>query len=213
MQKAVFSIFLFCVAGFCLAEPGNEFILGPWKLGMTREEVGKQVEYGPYVPVKSTGGLETFNAVLDGKKENVSFAFGADDKVEYMQWFKYEGGDFPAAKAAALDIFRLFDSRYGGAAIHGVAVNGEERLNEGAFNAFIERTLGTSPELGEKARADSNAMLVTFDMRPLKQPPNCRLHSQLVYYSRFKVFYVFLFVDRPDAPDRTKKSLITIEKL
>lgn len=159
------------------------------------------------------GGLETFNATLDGKKENVSFVFD-DDRVKYLQVFKYEGSDYAGARAAALDVFRIFSSQFGGATVHGVVIDGSQELSAGAFTAFIEKTLGTSVEMGESMKKEQGVvMLMTFDMKPVIQPQYCRLHSQLIYHSRTKIFYVFMFLDEPRGLDRTKASAIEISPL
>lgn len=213
MQKLISFAFLLIASSLCHAQTVSEYKLGPWNLGMTRAQIIAQSEYGPYVPVKATGGLETFDATLDGKKENVSFVFDGD-KVKFIQVFKYEGTDFSGAREAALNVFRLFDSQFGGTTVNGVSVDGHGRLDMSSFTAFIDRTLGKSIELGEKEKKEhSIAMLITFDMKPVTQPKNCRLHSQLIYDSRTKTFYVFLFQDELGASDRTRTSLIEITPL
>jgi hypothetical protein len=200
-------------ASLCSAQPAKEYKLGPWSLDMTRAQVIAQAAYGPYVPVAVTGGLEMFDAMIDGKKENVSFVFD-HDSVKFIQMFKYEGSDFSAARKAALDVFRLFDSRFDGATVSGVAVDGRSKLDIDSFIAFIDRTLGTAVELGEKEKKDhAVAMLIRFDMKPLVQPANCQLHAQLIYTSRSKTFYVLVFQDKPGAPDRTATSVIEVTPL
>ncbi|MEO8127860.1 MAG: hypothetical protein ABI822_12250 [Bryobacteraceae bacterium] len=60
--------------------------LGPWKLGMTRDEVKAVKDNGPYKPVRLTGGIETANGIFDGERRNVAFVFGENGTVNKIQF-------------------------------------------------------------------------------------------------------------------------------
>jgi len=198
---------------FSLPALAAEFTLGPWRLGMSRQEVQSFAEHGPYEDVAVTGGLETHNANLDGRKTNVSFVFD-DGGLRYIQVWGYEGADYVSAKNAVLDVFDLFIEDYGGVEVPGVTVSGPAGLDRDAMEVLLDRVLGTAKEIGEKTANDQKAaMLLFFDMKPKRQPEGSRLHSQWGYHSRFDTFYVFLYQDREDAPERRVTSNVQLEAL
>jgi hypothetical protein len=190
-----------------------EFDVGPWRLGMSREEVQSFQEYGPYEAVAVTGGLETHNALLNGKQKNVSFVFD-DEGVAYIQVWEYEGSDYEAAKSAVLEVFDSFVASYGGAEIPGVNVSGPAGLDRQALEVVLSRVLGTAKEIGRKTAEEQRAaMILLFDMKPKQQPEHSRLHSQWGYHARFDTFYVFVYQDRADAPERRVRSNVRLEAL
>jgi hypothetical protein len=189
-----------------------EFTLGPWRLGMSREEVQSFAEHGPYKDVAVTGGLETFNAHVLGGRKNVSFVFD-DAGLEYIQLWGYEGADYKSAKAAVLELFDLFVKDYGGAEVPGVNVSGQASLDRASMEVLLDRILGTAKDLGKKEAKERTVMLLFFDMKPKRQPEGSRLHSQWGYHSKFDTFYVFLYQDREDAPERSVGSNVRLEAL
>lgn len=197
------------------ADPENaDFFVSPWRLGMTRDQVIAEKEFGPYKPVQVTGGVETFDAQFDGRKTNVSFVFDDADTLSYIQVWKYEGPDFEPAKQAALDVYDLFSTRFGGLTIPGIEQNGSSALDRKGFEAMLVSFVGRAPEvLGKEGEKEHIAATLTLDLIPNSQPPNCRLHSQIIYSTRFKTFLVFLFQDRVGAPSRTVPANIKLEKL
>lgn len=56
-------------------------------------------------------------------------------------------------------------------------------------------------------------MILFFDMKPMQQPQGSHLHSQWGYNSRYDTFYVFLYQDRNDVPERKVPSTIRLEAL
>lgn len=195
------------------AQAVGSFELGPWRLGMSREQVQSFAQFGPYVPVEVTGGLETFNAMFQGQKANASFVFAADG-LQHIQLWKYEGKDVSQAQSSVVDIFRLFSSQFGGAEVENVNVSGEKGLTEGALNAVLAKVLGTARDLAAEAREkQKRSVTFMFDMKPLSQPTGSRLHSQWGYSSKHDMFYVFLFQDRPDAPLRRVEANVQLGEL
>jgi len=198
---------------FSLPAIAEEFTLGPWRLGMSRTEVLSFVEEGPYEDVAVTGGLETHKAHLFGSLKNVSFVFD-DAGLRYIQLWGYEGADSQSAKAAVMELFDLFAKDYGGAEVPGVTVSGQAGLDRESMEVLLDRILGTARELGkETARKQKAAMLILFDMKPKQQPDGSRLHSQWGYHSKFDTFYVFLYQDRQDSPERRVDSNVRLEAL
>ena len=184
------------------------YAIGPWQLGMPKAQVTSFADFGPYLPVESTGGVETYNAMVDGKKTNVSFVFDKD-ALQYIQVWKYEGGDAAVAQKAVLDLFDMFQKSYGGATIDGVDVNNGAPLTHDAVVAVLTKILGTAHELGDKFHREHNAtMTFVFDMHPNRQPAGSQLDGEFAYASRYDTFYVFLYQDLPNAPVRHQKATV-----
>lgn len=189
-----------------------EYAIGPWHLGMTKDQVTSFADFGPYKPVDSTGGVETYNAMVDGKKTNVSFVFG-DKGLRFIQVWKYEGHDAAAAEQTTLDLFDMFQKSYGGATIDHISLDNGADLTHSAVQAVLDRILGTAHDLGVKAHKDQGvAMTMVFDMHPKKQPIGNQLNAEFAYASRYDTFYVFLFQDLPDAEVRHQGATIQTEK-
>lgn len=168
-----------------LAEP---FALGPWCFGMSEDEVQAFSDYGPYTRVSATGGLETQNAMFNGQRKGASFVFDGAG-LRYIQLWNYEGSDYESAKRAVLELFDLFSEQYGGAEVVGVAADGRSGLSRSAMEVVLARVL------------------------PMQQPQGSHLHSQWGYDSRYDTFYVFLYQDRNDVPERKVPSTIRLEAL
>lgn len=188
-----------------------EFAVGPWRLGMTRAEVASFTSHGPFLEVQATGGLETQGAKLDRGRTNVSFVF-EQDRLDYIQVWFYEGDSYRKARPAVLELFDLFAERFGGASVPGIMVNNSERLDRIGFEAFLDRVLGTSADLGQRmAKEDKGLGLFRFDLVPSGQPTGSKITGQFGYSTRFDTYYVFLFQDDPGKPDRRVESNVHIE--
>lgn len=206
---ASFLLALFPVA-YAADQQNADFFISPWRLGMNREQVIAEKEFGPYKPVQFTDGVETFDAQFDGKKTNVSFVFDDIGTLSHIQVWKYEGPDFDKASEAAAEIFDLFTDRFGGAQIFGV--NDSKILDKKSFISAVSATLGHAPQLFEKVENEKKVIgAMTLDVMPKDQPGNCHLHSQLVYSGRHKTFYILLFQDVPNAPSRQASGMIEYE--
>ena len=194
--------------------------LGPWQLGMTREQVTGFAAFGPYTDVWETGGLETRNALISGglspgsavagaaspARANVSFVFDGAG-LKYMLLFKYEGRDYKAAKAALLALFDEFQRKYGGATLEDFTVEGPaagKELDHQVLADLLERVLGEAKAVGERALADQQASVsMMFDLAPKRQPCATRVHVQWGYHSKYDTYYVLLYQDRMDAEPRS----------
>ncbi len=193
-------------------KPLPAYTIGPWHLGMTKDQVTSFADFGSYKPVDATGGIETFNAMIDGKKTNVSFVF--DDKsLQYIQVWKYEGNNSADAEQATLDLLDMFNSSFGGADVDNINLDNGAAMTHGGLRIVLDRILGTAHDLGIKERKEQNvAMTILFDMHPRKQPAGSQLDAEFGYVSRYDTFYVFLFQDAPDAPVRRQQATIRTEK-
>ena len=210
-MRTVLIFFLYVASGEVAFS--QQFEIGPWRLGMNVTEVTSFEEYGPYVPVESTGGVETANGVFEGNARHVSFVF-ENSALSYIQVWNYEGSDSEVAIARVLETFDLFEERFGGAELPGIDVSGDQGLDRGAMEALLGRILGTAQELAEQTRREQNAnIVVLFDMKPLEQPEASRLHALWGYSGGLNTFYVFLFQDRLDAPERGVPANVSLEPL
>ena len=199
---------------FVLSAPvlADEYEIGPWRLGMSREEVSSFDAFGPYTAVEATGGIETENGTFEGNRRNVSFVF-AEETLDFIQVWNYEGQVADVAKQRVLEIFDLFHDRFGGAEVENIEVAGQSRLDRGAMSAVLDKIIGTARELAADLRNEEGVeMTIMFDMIPASQPDGSRLHSMWGYSSRFDTFYVFLFQDPVDAPARRVEANVTTEE-
>jgi hypothetical protein len=95
------------LAAALTAQTGNR-IHGPWKLGMSREEVQAVKKHEPYRPVRLTGGIETPNGIFDGEKRNVAFVFDSNGAVNKIQVWVYEGRSEAEALASWYHVYKYY---------------------------------------------------------------------------------------------------------
>jgi len=191
--------------------------IGPWQLGMTREQVASIADSGPYRTDTSDANAEYANALLDGHEAHVRLAF-ENNKLASVEASKYEGSDLSAAKIAALEVFDLFTAKLGGAQLPPMKLNDQAAFNRAGMAVFVDQMLGRSPKAFEDMDADAKkkgkkgiVATFVFDMVPVNQPPDCRLHSQLFYSSARGQYGVHLFEDLPGSKSRQVKANIHID--
>jgi ketosteroid isomerase-like protein len=73
--------------------------VGPFRFGMTRDEVSRVRDCAPYVPVTVTGGLECAHYRFDDREMNISFIF-AGERLRRIQLWYYEGESSVEARDA-----------------------------------------------------------------------------------------------------------------
>jgi ketosteroid isomerase-like protein len=73
--------------------------VGPYRFGMSREEVSRVAECQPYTAVRVTGGLECPHYSFEGHDMNVSFLFGNSGLNRVQLWY-YEGDSSQEAREA-----------------------------------------------------------------------------------------------------------------
>jgi len=192
----------------------DESPIGPWRLGMSKDEVMAFSKFQPYASMAAKHGLETPNGTLLGEARKVTFMFD-DGGLSYIQAWEYDGDNFEAAGNGVVRIFDYFDKTLGGATIDGVELKEGDTttpLDHSVLKLLIAQTLGTAEELGEVRRGEGATMTMVFDMRPTQQPEESVLHSQWGYTSRNKTYFVYLFQDRPTNPKRGAASIVSLQK-
>lgn len=100
-----------CVCLLVLTFPAFADGFGPWKFGMSADQIQALSAYGPY-KFFSNGDLETYKGDFGGKKENVQF-FLKDGRLWRIGVYTYEGTDLGAATQAWIHTYATLQSQYG----------------------------------------------------------------------------------------------------
>ena len=161
----------------------NEVGYGPWKFGMTKEEVAAIEKFGPYEDIKSTGGLETFNAEFDGDRMNISFVFEKNGLSKIQIWI-YEGKDPEEALAGWLRVSKFLMENFG--EVEFPKANIPQDANLRKIQSTYQNIITNFPE-----------NKISKVQMGLKEMPN----NINVYASLFKHpthgYYVFLYYTNP----------------
>ncbi|UHQ18794.1 hypothetical protein LVB87_11435 [Lysobacter sp. KIS68-7] len=192
----------------------KSFPIGPWTLGMSRDQVRAIADQGPYVDVPVTGALETSSADFHGAKTKVSFVFD-DAGLQYMQVFAYEGHDVEEAQNAAFRVYRLFADELGGATMNpDVPRDQDQVFTDDMMRVVFASLLGRARIAagGILDEMPDARLLMHFDMAPTSQPADSRMHAQIGYESAKDTYFVLLFKDRVDAPPRRVKANVEVSK-
>ncbi len=205
-RNPAFLLALLLVVGPAFAD--EDVGLGPWRIGMSKEQVVAFTDLGPYENVAATGGVATEKARFSGHKVKASFVFG-DAGLDSIQVISYEGKEWSRAKDVAMEVFDHFAAKYGGANVKDISDN----ISHKELDTILERTLSTAEEMNKRYSKNGSGMTMTFDMVPLRQPAESRLHCQWVYVGKTNTYYVYLYQDRPGSPPRDTRENIEIEKL
>src|SRR6266567_6100179 len=94
---------------------------GPWRLGMSKDQVKAISKFGPYSPVASTGGLETQNGFFAGQQTTISFVFG-ERGLRIIQIWAYEGKDLDQAVGAFYRVYHHLEESRGSVETPGLNV-------------------------------------------------------------------------------------------
>lgn len=214
-MKYFLSIFLAVASQLALG--ASSFPIGPWQIGDTRSQVISQEQLGPYKPVVLDGGLdglETKNASVLGRPAVVSFVFDGDDRLRYMRVCVYEGPNYQKAREAALAVYEQFSKDLGGATVSWVKTNGSEKIDRMGVENVLDQMFGRAPKLAEDLRKKPGvSMRVTFDMVPKDQLADSKIVAQLMYFGESDTYYIYVFKDRADLPDRRFKSMMFVDKI
>jgi ketosteroid isomerase-like protein len=90
--------------------------VGPYRFGMTREEVTRVRDCDPYSPVAITGGLECPHYRFDDREMNISFLF-AGPRLHRIQLWYYEGESSVEAREAIAGVLGFLQRTTGEATI------------------------------------------------------------------------------------------------
>ena len=171
------------------------YTIGPWKLGMSKEDVISFSDNGPYLDVKSTGGVETFNARINNEIKNVSFVFD-DNKLDYIQVFEYEGKDKNKAISKFDSIAKDWEKRYEGLIIGTFKIGGRNILTAQEAVYVYHKVLLQYIDKLDSIVDGGKAYYIIFDVDPAKQPSNSSIRMQFGYFSKLQSYFVYTFQDR-----------------
>jgi len=85
--------------------------IGPWKFGMSADEIRCFAEFAPYEAF-SNGDLETYEGVFAGAKRNVQF-YLKDGKLRRLAIRMYEGYDIEQATTAWQGTYAAISAQFG----------------------------------------------------------------------------------------------------
>lgn len=172
---------------------------GPWEFGMRHFEIANFDPFGPYLPVESTGGLETRNGEFDGEPTNVSFVFD-DDGLRYVQIWAYEGSEIDDMMRALHRVYAHMSSRYGDLMYGPNKVQPGLNLEELAVltpDVFLEPL---SPVTEEQARMmDQRSVqqsVQRIELEPIWQPQGARIVGQVNRVEALGGAHVMLYYRR-----------------
>jgi hypothetical protein len=175
IRSLIFLALLFPLSVFAEGVP-------PWKLGMTKAEVGGSKEFGPYKEF-SNGDLETFNGRFHGRKENIHFFFQGG-RLRRIGVYLGESSDPKKAVATFERAYRLLQQDYGKIEVPEMKVSG------GATPPL------TAIAVGALANADVTGKT---QMAPVRQPRDMVVFASVyrVYMGGRKSFVTAIMFDKP----------------
>jgi len=175
---------------------------GPWTFGMRHFEVRSFEAFGPYLPVESTGGLETRNGVFEGERTNVSFAFD-DLGLTYVQIWAYEGTSFEEAADALHRVYAHMGQRF-----DDLMLGNEKLPKDLSLDELIERLpeeyrREVTPVSAEQIRRlGRQPRIAQLPMEPVWAGDGARVVSHFRRSDDVGAFWVMLFYARATDPER-----------
>ncbi len=95
-----------------------------------------------------------------------------------------------------------------------VKTNGSEKIDRMGVENVLDQMFGRAPKLAEDLRKKPGvSMRVTFDMVPKDQLADSKIVAQLMYFGESDTYYIYVFKDRADLPDRRFKSMMFVDKI
>ncbi len=161
---------------------------GPWRFGMTKEQVAGVTEFGPYTPVSASGGLETKNGNFEGQKTNISFVFG-DRGLRFIQIWAYEKRDLEEAIASFYRVYQHLQSIRGAVGMPGQIL--PRAANEKVFTEIVHKAVAAIPP-GRTGK---------LQLLPFERGLDGDVFSSFFRQPQLGVYYVFLYYREPRSPD------------
>ncbi|MGD8328266.1 MAG: TlpA disulfide reductase family protein [Acidobacteriota bacterium] len=155
---------------------------GPWTFGMRRFQVASFREFGPYLPVESTGGLETRNGEFEGEVTNTSFVFD-DDGLRYIQIWAYEGNEIDDMMRALHRVYVHMSERYGDLMMESTKLPPGLNLEELAdlipdeYLQPLSRPTEQQTQVMDRRRIQQSIRNIDFE--PVWQPEGARIVGQI----------------------------------
>jgi hypothetical protein len=157
---------------------------GPWRLGMSKEQVSAVAQFGPYSAVGTTGGLETRGGVFAEQKTTISFVLG-ERGLRIIQIWAYEGRDLDQAVNAFYRVYHHLETSLGPVETPGLSI--PEHADSDAFTGAVRSVLLAVP---------SNRA-VKIQLAPRAKSPEINIFSSLMKQPQIGYYYVFLYYRAP----------------
>ena len=154
---------------------------GPWRFGMSQEDVLAESDYGPYRPVEATGGLETFNGQWDGDEANISFVF-QDEGLDRIQIWAYEGESRDEALKAWWRVASFLQKTHGAIEFPQFPTFSAEAKQKAFLDYF------------DGALAEGNYDKLQLGL--VQMPADAIVFSSLIVHPSRQYYYVFLYYRR-----------------
>ena len=172
---------------------------GPWNFGMTPEQVADVEGHGPYVPVRTTGGLETFHGEFEGRETHTSFVF-SDRGLYQVQIWAFSGKGAGEAIRAFHDVYTHLSNRFGDLRFEdGSLVPSGLSLDE--LDARIPaafRTGDSESQLGElQERGSIQAQTVKLHLHPVDGSLTADVYGSLLHSPQLGLYWVFVYYKSP----------------
>ena len=193
-MRAAFSAILLILAQSAASAQAPAF--GPWRLGMTAQEVEAVEQFGPYSEVAATGGLETPKGSFMGEPANVSFVFDDAGRLYLIQVWAYEGEDGAKAEKAFYRVYGFLRDRYG--ALHSDGEPWPDGLSAEGFSgripdSFRDRSQEMSMEEMQE-RGSVQAQVLKLHLHPQAPQAGAEVFGSLIRSPQLGLYWVFLYV-------------------
>jgi hypothetical protein len=171
---------------------------GPWKLGMTRDQVTAATAEGPYSPVAATGGLETRNGKFQGHPITASFVFDAGG-LKHIQLWAYEGQDFTKALSAFHEAYTYLSEHFGSLEADGAPVPaGLSRDDLGSLIPGAFKTGTAQSQLSQlPQRGSIQAQALKYHLHPQSPPIGAQVYASLIHSPQLGMYWVFVYFKSP----------------
>ncbi len=163
---------------------------------MSRAEVESFDDFGPFLPVSSTGGLETYNGNFNGEKRQVSFVFHGDSLYQIQVWV-YSGQEFEEALAGFHQAYMYLAQEYGIVYTEDRGAQLPESLTLDQLRGYIPKSLlELETEDGLSKLQETGEVTATpQQFRIESSGPECSsVSAALVRVPQFDISYAFLFL-------------------
>ena len=175
---------------------------GPWRFGMSKDDVQAVDKFGPYTPVASTEGLETKNGPFMGESRNVSFVFGLGGLSQVQIWL-YEGKSYDDAVKAFYQAYKHLVENFG--PVHQDGNPWPADLTAEAFAERIPqeyRRASSAENFVEdlKLRGSAQVEITRLHLHPQKPVRGADVFGSLLHGPKLGTYWVFLYYKVPERP-------------
>ena len=134
---------------------GQEF--GPWKFGMSEQDIRSLDEFAPYKSF-ANGDVETYKGVFAGRERNFQF-YLRDGRLRRIAVRMYEGNDIEHAAEAWLETYKALSGIFGAVDIPYLESGTPEEI---AHRARIRVEGGSKAQMAPRAQHAAQFVFCTF---------------------------------------------------